>query len=64
MTTYTTRTDAIQAEIIDAIEAGEATAAEFNIEAIADAVLGDYGQGYGCIVSEDELWTIVAENAR
>ena len=62
-TTYTTRDDAIAAEIIRPIEAsGEVTdaRAEFNIDAIADEVLGDYDEGYTCIVGEDAFWAIVA----
>lgn len=60
---YSTRTEAIQREIIDPIEAGDATADEFDIEAIADRVLGDYADGYASTVAPDEFWQIVEENA-
>jgi hypothetical protein len=62
-TTYTTRNEAIEREIIAAIEAGDASASEYDIEAIADAVLGDYSDGY--TVREDvDFWAVVAESAR
>ena len=64
MTRYTTRDEAIAREIIDPIEAGNATAAEFDIDAIADQVLGSYENGYACQVEHDEFWQIVADNAR
>ena len=60
-TTYTTRDDAIDAEIIDPIEAsGEVTdaRAEFDIDAIADEVLGDYDEGFACMVDADRFWEI------
>lgn len=63
MATYSTRTEAIQHEIIDVIEAGDATAAEFDIEAIADQVLADYDDGYAVKVDSDEFWQIVADHA-
>jgi hypothetical protein len=62
--TYTTRDEAIHAEIVEVIEAGDAKAEEFDVEAIADAVLGDHSEGYAVTVSEGEFWRIVAENAR
>lgn len=63
MTRYTTRQEAIDREIIEPIEAGEATAAEFDIDAIADAVLLGYEDGYA--LDEDaDFWAVVAENAR
>lgn len=64
MTRYITRDEAIAREIIEPIEAGEATAAEFDIDAIADQVLGSYDDGYACQVEHDEFWKIVADNAR
>lgn len=60
--TYTTRSEAIYREIIEAIEAGDATREEYNIEAIADAVLGDYEDGFACKVTPEEFWEIVEEN--
>lgn len=60
-TTYTTRDDAIYWEIIRPIEAsGEVADAhvEFDIEAIADEVLGDYEDGFACMVDADRFWEI------
>ena len=53
MTTYTTRCEAIQHEIIDPIEKAE------NINAIAYQVLGDHSQGYARRVDTDTFWAIV-----
>lgn len=64
MTTYSTRDEAVLREIVEPIEAGEATADEYDIDAIADAVLGDYSQGFALIVNDETFWHIVAENAR
>lgn len=65
MTRYTTRTEAIAREIIEPIEAGgNATAAEYDIDAIADQVLGSYEDGYAAQVEHDEFWQIVADNAK
>lgn len=64
MSTYSTRTEAIAREIIDPINAGDADASDYDIEAIADAVLGDYESGYALVVSEEEeFWSVVAEHA-
>ena len=62
MATYTDRNEAINREIIAAIEASDANANEYNIDAIADAVLGDYEDGFSVKVDETEFWNIVAEN--
>ena len=64
MTRYTTRDEAIAREIIEPIEAGQATADEFDIDAIADQVLGSHENGHACQVEHDEFWQIVADNAR
>ena len=64
MNTYSTRTEAIQREIVEPIEAGDANAAEFDIDAIADQVIGDYSDGFTLLVDTDEFWEIVAEHAR
>ena len=64
-TTYSTRDEAIRIEIVDAIEATgivEDAYAEFDIDAIADKVLGDYDQGFACQVEPDEFWAIVAKS--
>ena len=61
--TYSTRDEAIYREIIEAIEAGDATREEYDIEAIADAVLGDYKDGFALKVEESEFWDTVAAHA-
>ena len=64
MSTYTTRDEAITREIVTAIEAGGvATRDEYDIDAIADEVLGDYTEGYALKVDADEFWTVVARHA-
>lgn len=63
-TTYTTRNEAIQTEIVAAIDADDGDATDYNIDAIADAVLGDHHQGYACQVDADEFWEVVMENRR
>ena len=65
--TYTTRAEAIQREIIDPIEASGEVAdarAAYDVEAIADEVLGDYAQGYACLVDADSFWWVVERHAR
>lgn len=62
MATYTDRNEAITREIVEAINAGDAIAENYNIDAIADAVLGDYEDGFSVKVDETEFWNIVAEN--
>lgn len=62
--TYTTREEAIEREIIGVIEAGDATSEDYDIEAIADAVIGDYEDGYALKVEESDFWDIVANNAK
>lgn len=62
MARYTTRTEAINYEIISPIQAGESNTAEYDIEAIADAVLLGYEDGYA--LDEDaDFWTVVQDNA-
>ena len=63
MTTYTTRTEAIQSEIIDPINSGEADARDYDIENIALQVLGGYEEGYALEVTPDEFWQIVEDEA-
>lgn len=60
--TYTTRTEAIEREIIEVINAGDANANDYNVEAIAVLVIGDYEDGYALKVDESEFWSIVADN--
>lgn len=60
--TYSTRDEAVTREIIEAIEVDDASADNYDIDAIADAVLGDYEDGYRVKVDEDEFWDIVVDN--
>lgn len=60
--TYTTRTETTEREIIEAINAGDANANGYNVEAIADLVIGDYEGGYVLKVDESDFWNIVADN--
>lgn len=62
MATYTNRNEAINREIVEVIEAGDASVENYNVDAIADAILGDYEDGYRVKVDETEFWNIVAEN--
>lgn len=68
MTSYTTKRDAIQAEIIDVIEAsGVATADEYDIDAIADQVLTSEGTcfEYRIVVDETvDFWAVVEAAAK
>lgn len=62
--TYTTREEAIEREIIEVIEAGDATSEDYDIDAIADAVISDYEDWYAIKVDESDFWDIVANNAK
>lgn len=62
MTTYTTRNEAIDREIIQPL--GE-YADQFDIDAIADQVLVSVGEGidYRFTTSDDvDFWDVVAQN--
>lgn len=63
MAVYTSRDEAIADEIIAPIEAGEASAGEYDIDAIADAVLGSHAQGYALREGID-FWAVVADHDR
>lgn len=61
--TYSDRREAIQREIIEPIEAGgNAKAENFEIDLIADRVLGDFDDGYALKVGEIDFWEIVVEH--
>lgn len=69
MNTYTSRNEAIEREIVDVLDAsaGETTAADFDIDGIADEVLTTIGQGTTrrYVVDEDAgFWDAVARHAR
>lgn len=64
-TTYSTRNEAVAA-IIDSIEAHPAIAdarAEYDIDAIADEVIGDYADGYR-IAGGIKFWASVSRHDR
>lgn len=61
MSKFVTRQDAIKATIIKPINECD-NVANYNIEAIADAVLSDYADGYRLMVDEYEFWNILADN--
>lgn len=63
MNTFTTRTDAID-HIVTAIEATGEVAdahAEFDIDAIADRVIGAYP---GYTIADADFWAAVQDNAK
>lgn len=60
--TYTTHDEAIRREIIEAIESDGVHSDQYDIEVIADRVLGGHKEGYALTVDIDEFWDIVAEN--
>ena len=61
MTRYATRAEAIHREIIEPI-AAETAAAEFDVDAIADAVLLGHEDGYA-LDPEVDFWAVVAEHS-
>ncbi|UYG15744.1 hypothetical protein BRM3_08810 [Brachybacterium huguangmaarense] len=61
--TFTTKQDAIEQLILPALEVpGVSTVADYDVDAIADEVLGDYEQGYAQQVDTDAFWEIVAKH--
>lgn len=59
---YSTKDQAIENEIINAIEAGEASRDEYDIDAIAEAVI-DSDEDNNYFVRDDvDFWEIVADN--
>jgi hypothetical protein len=62
--TYSTLSEAVYREIVEPIEAGdvEDAYADYDIDAITEQVLGDYGDGYTCKVTPEEFWGIVEDN--
>ena len=68
MTAYSTRNEAIEREIVTAIEAGDATRNEFYIDAIADEVIEqvitETGQvTYQVTADTDDFWVAVERHA-
>lgn len=65
--TYATRNEAIHRQIIAPIEATgvvQDAKAEFDVDAIADAVLAGHADGYAQTVTADEFWAVVSRHAR
>jgi len=61
-TTHIFRDDAIECEIIEPIEASGVipdARAEFDIEAIANEVIGVLKDGFACMVDPERFWEIV-----
>lgn len=59
---YSTKDEAIEREIIDPIENGDATRDEYDIDAIADQVI-DSDEDNNYFVRDDvDFWGIVADN--
>lgn len=59
---YSTKDQAIENGIINAIEAGEATRDEYDIDAIAEAVI-DSDEDNNYFVRDDvDFWGVVAAN--
>lgn len=60
--TYTNRNDAIYREIIEPIEYSDANADDYDIDTIADVVLGGHEDGYALKVNTDTFWAVVEAN--
>ena len=60
---YVTRTEAIEREIRLPIELNQLPEDAYDLDAIADEVIGDYDDGYACLVDEEEFWEIVNKHA-
>ena len=64
-TVYTTHAEAVEREIIAAIEAGDATRDEFDVDAIAQQLVIETPRGYHIEDDdEDHFWTIVMDNMK
>lgn len=60
MTTYSTRTEAVQREIIEPLGNH---AGDHDVEGIAEEVLGGYAEGFACTVDPETFWSIVERHA-
>lgn len=59
---YSTKDQAIENEIINAIEAGDATRDEYDIDAIADQVIDSDDRNRYYAREDVDFWEIVAAN--
>jgi len=66
MAIYSNRNEAITREIVEPIQNGDVTDAyeAYDVDAIADRVIGDYEGGFSCTVDESEFWAIVEAHAK
>jgi len=67
MSTYATRAEAIEHVIIKPIESSglvDDARAEYDIDAIADIILGDADHGFASQVPPDKFWQIVEKHSR
>lgn len=62
-THYTDLYDLIEREIVQPIEAGDASADEYDVDAIADAIVSRDDDGYFLDVDERTFWEAVEEHA-
>lgn len=59
---YSTKDEAIERAIIDVIEAGDATREEYDIDAIAEAVIDSDDRNRYYVREDVDFWEIVADN--
>jgi len=76
MNGFTSRTEAIYRQIVEPLSSDPDITIDFerdaetqvrdlyDVDAIADAVIGDYDEGYLVTVDDERFWDIVRENAR
>ena len=60
--TYTTRTEAINREIIEPLQASGYPVTDWDTDTIADKVLSGHEDGYALKVTDAEFWEIVAQH--
>lgn len=59
---YSTKDEAIEREIITPIENGEATREEYDIDAIAEAVIDSDDRNRYYVREDVDFWDVVADN--
>lgn len=59
---YTSRDESIQHNILGPLEACGENPGDYDIQAIADQVLGDHSHGYMQTVVADTFWQVVEAN--
>lgn len=63
-TTYSTYSEAVERVVEASLVGCDGYPDDYDIDAIAAEVLGDYSQGYAQIVDEDGFWAAVARHDR